>query len=392
MTQLSDQQRFDWLRLARVSGVGPRTFQGLINRFGGAAAALEALPALARGKGRSIIIPPKEEIARELARAEALGAQFIGYGETAYPAALRDIDGPPPLVAVKGRLDLLERPTVGLVGSRNASAGGRKIAGDLAAALGAAGFAVASGFARGIDAAAHQASLATGTIGVLAGGLDRPYPPENLALFEQMAEQGLVLTEMPFGWVPRGRDFPRRNRLISGLSLGVVVVEAARRSGSLITARMANEQGRVVFAVPGSPLDPRAEGTNDLLRAGATIAMSAEDVLAVLRPMAGEGRRMPMLFREPSRALSDADDPLFDESLGDGHGMDAEDDSEITDDAAPRPVRERLLSLLSVTPVDADQVARSLGVDARELAALLFDLELAGELDRHPGNRISRRP
>lgn len=393
MVALNDRQRLDWLRLARVSGVGPRTFQSLINRFGGAAAALEALPMLAKAKGREVVLPPVDEIEREFARAATMGARFIAYGESGYPARLRDIEGPPPFLAVKGRIELLERSAVGIVGSRNASAAGRKLTTLFAHGLGEAGFAVVSGFARGIDAEAHRASLAFGTIGVLAGGLDKPYPPENQSLYEQMGEEGLIVTEMPFGWVPRGRDFPRRNRLISGLSMGVVVIEAARRSGSLITARMANEQGREVFAIPGSPLDPRCEGTNDLLREGATMAASPEDVLAVLRPLAGDEARAPLLFREPRLNPTGAEEGLFDESFGGGAALG--DDDVMSDDTghAVAPAlgtpRERLLAALGITPVEVDTLARAIGLEPRAFSALVLDMELGGEIERHAGNRLS---
>lgn len=302
---LDERQRFEWLRLARTEGVGPRTFQDLINRFGGAAAALEALPMLARARGRPVRIPEPSEIEMELRRAERMGARFIALGESAYPERLRLIDGPPPLLAVYGRIEALHGPIVGIVGARNSSAPGRKIASLLAGGLAEAGFGVASGLARGIDTEAHRASLKQGTIAVLAGGLDKPYPPENAALMHEIAGHGAVISEMPFGLSPRGQDFPRRNRLIAGVSLGVIVVEAARRSGSLITARLANEQGREVFAVPGSPLDPRHEGTNDLLRDGATLITSAEDVIAVLRPLAGRliARRASFVSRSGLRMI-----------------------------------------------------------------------------------------
>lgn len=266
--RLSDTQRLDWLRLARSEGVGPRTFHGLINRFGGARAALDALPDLAAARGRRVSLCSAQDAEREFEDARRLGVRLLASGEEDYPSRLLEIPGPPPILSVRGRVELLEAPSVGLVGARNASASGRKMAGRLAEGLGRAGYAVASGLARGIDVEAHRASLASGTIAVLAGGLDKPYPPENRALYDEIVEKGIAVSEMPFGLSPRGRDFPRRNRLISGLSLGVVVVEAARRSGSLITARLANEQGREVFAVPGSPLDPRCEGSNDLLREG----------------------------------------------------------------------------------------------------------------------------
>ncbi len=280
MVRLSDRQRFDWLRLARTEGVGPLTFRSLVNRFGGASAALEALPGLSARAKRPLIPPSEREIENEFREAERLGARLIGYGEADYPALLREIAAPPPVIALRGSLACLDKPTIGIVGSRNASALGRKIAGRFAADLAAAGYTIVSGLARGIDAEAHRASLATGTVAVLAGGLDRPYPPEHVDLMEEIVGTGLVISERPFGLAPRGRDFPRRNRVISGLSRGIIVVEAARRSGSLITARFANEQGREVFAVPGSPFDPRAEGPNDLIREGATLVANARDVIA----------------------------------------------------------------------------------------------------------------
>jgi len=383
---LDERQRFEWLRLARTEGVGPRTFQDLINRFGGAAAALEALPMLARARGRPVRIPEPSEIEMELRRAERMGARFIALGESAYPERLRLIDGPPPLLAVYGRIEALHGPIVGIVGARNSSAPGRKIASLLAGGLAEAGFGVASGLARGIDTEAHRASLKQGTIAVLAGGLDKPYPPENAGLMQEIAGHGAVISEMPFGLSPRGQDFPRRNRLIAGVSLGVIVVEAARRSGSLITARLANEQGREVFAVPGSPLDPRHEGTNDLLRDGATLITSAEDVIAVLRPLAGEADRAPRLFREPQRA---EDDPLFEEWADE-----AAPESSLYDagpgDEASLPPEMRVMQLLSYTPIEVDTLARMLEMEPRTLNALLVELEMSGAITRHGGNRVAR--
>src|SRR5271157_5557268 len=284
--RLSTEQKLDWLQLIRCENVGPRTFRALLNRHGGAAQALAALPELIRkGKGRPIKMATRDSALREWETAEKFGARFIALGEKDYPAGLRAIEAPPPLIALRGRPEVFAKPMVALVGSRNASAAGLAMTEKLTRALGAAGYAVVSGLARGIDGCAHRAALATGTVGVLAGGLDRPYPPENLALIEKIAETGAVVSEMPFGYEPRGRDFPRRNRIVSGLSLATVVVEAARGSGSLITAKFALEQNRQVFAAPGSPLDPRAEGTNDLLKQGATICTHVDDVLAALAPM-----------------------------------------------------------------------------------------------------------
>lgn len=387
--RLNARQRLDWLRLTRTEGVGPRTFQGLINRFGGAGPALEALPMLAKARGRAVRIPTQTEIETEIAEASRRGIHFLASGEEDYPDQLLTIDGPPPVLAVRGRLELLQRPAVAIVGARNASASGRTMAARLAAGFAEAGYVVVSGLARGIDTDAHRASLAGGTIAVLAGGLDRPYPPENEALFDEIAELGAVISEMPLGLSPRGRDFPRRNRLISGLAQGVVVVEAARRSGSLITARMANEQGREVFAVPGSPLDPRCEGTNDLLREGATIATSAEDVLVVLAPMAGDGPRAPRFFREQQSEDSAA---LFEE--WDGGAAGAGDASLVLDDEQDTPVpsgpEARLLALLAVDPVEIDLLARMSGLSPRAVQAALSELELSGTIVRHPGNRVAR--
>ena len=268
--RLTDEQRLDWLRLIRTDNVGPRTFRALVNHYGGARAALAALPDLARrgGATRPARVHSRPDAERELAAAQALGVSFVALGESDYPRRLQMIDDAPPLLAVRGRTAALDRPMVAIVGSRNASAAGVRFAERLARDLGAAGFVVVSGLARGIDAAAHRASLASGTVAVLAGGHDRIYPPEHAGLADAILADGAAVSEMPLGWEPRARDFPRRNRLISGLALGVVVVEAARRSGSLITARIALEQGREVFAVPGSPLDPRAEGTNESAQAG----------------------------------------------------------------------------------------------------------------------------
>jgi DNA processing protein len=285
--RLNDEQRLDWLRLIRSENVGPRTFRALLNHYGGARAALDAIPDLARRGGamRPIRVASADEAERELLAARRLGINLVALGEPEYPRGLQATDDAPPLLAVRGRLAMLAEPAVAMVGSRNASAAGMTIAERLARDLGEAGLIVVSGLARGIDAAAHRGSLARGTVAVLAGGHDRPYPPEHVDLLAAIVEHGAAVSEMPLGWTPRGRDFPRRNRLIAGLVFGVVVVEAARRSGSLITARRALDYGREVFAVPGSPLDPRAEGTNELLKQGATLVSGAQDVIAALSPL-----------------------------------------------------------------------------------------------------------
>jgi DNA processing protein len=282
---LSDRQRLDWLRLIRSENVGPVTFRTLVNHFGGARAALEALPHLSRrgGATRLLRICSEEEAEREMAAAARLGVRYVALGEADYPPLLRHVHAPPPLLGLRGDAAVLARPLVAVVGARNASALGRRFAQALARGLGEAGFGVVSGLARGIDAAAHEAALETGTVAVLASGHDRTYPPEHEPLLRALLRTGAAVSEMPLGWELRGRDFPRRNRLISGMSLGTVVVEAAERSGSLITARYALEQGREVFAVPGSPFDPRAKGTNALIRSGATLVTSPEDVVDALR-------------------------------------------------------------------------------------------------------------
>jgi len=285
-------------------------------------------------------------------------------GEPEYPRALARIDDAPPLIAVHGNATLLDRPMVAIVGSRNASAAGAKMAGRLARDLGQAGFAIVSGLARGIDAAAHRASLPSGTIAVLAGGLDCIYPPEHADLLESILVDGVALSEMPLGWEPRARDFPRRNRLISGLALGLVVVEAARRSGSLITVRFALEQGREVFAVPGSPLDPRAEGTNGLLKQGATLVTEASDVIAVLEPILG--RKI-----EPPAPAEEAPPPPQPEVLPDTEA------------------RARVVALLGPTPVALDDLVRLAETPPATVRTVLLELELAGRVERHRDGSVS---
>ena len=284
---LTDEERLDWLRLIRSENVGPRTFRALVNHFGSAGAALAALPDLGRrgGASRPTSVYPRPDAERELMAAARQGITYVALGEAGYPVRLQTIDDAPPLLAVRGNSGALAHPIVGIVGARNASASGVKFAQLIARQLGEAGFVIVSGLARGIDAAAHRAALASGTVAVLAGGHDRIYPPEHAELAQALLADGAAVSEMPLGWEPRAHDFPRRNRLISGLALGVVVIEAAQRSGSLITARFALDQGREVFAVPGSPLDPRAQGTNSLIKQGATPVTEAADVIEVLTPI-----------------------------------------------------------------------------------------------------------
>lgn len=400
---LTDRQRLDWLRLIRSENIGPRTFRSLVSRFGGAGPALEALPELARQSGRQVRTCPLAEAEREVDGLRRLGARLIAIGEAEYPLPLQAIDSAPPLIAVLGRVEILQGPGVALVGSRNASVAGMKFTGQLARELGEADFSIVSGLARGIDTAAHQASLETGTIAVLAGGLDQIYPPQNIPLAERILDQGAVVSEMPLGWVARARDFPRRNRLVSGLSLGTVVVEAARRSGSLITARFANEQGRLVFAVPGSPLDPRAEGGNHLIREGATLCAEASHVIEALAPL----RR-----QEPGRWLEGA---ALRQTLRDAAGEAMWDELDLPevmappqythpgeDDALPHragpmpapetalQLRRVVLELLGPTPVALDDLVRASGQGAREINRILVELELDGAVTRHPGGALTR--
>ncbi len=372
--RLSDEERIDWLRLIRSPTIGPRTFRALLNHFGDARAALEALPALARrGGGKtSPQIFPRAAAEREIEAAEHLGVAFLAIGEADYPQRLQMIDDAPPLIAVRGRRSALALPAVAVVGSRNASAAGIKMTQIIAHGLSEAGFAVASGLARGIDAAAHRSSLEGGTIAVLAGGHDRIYPPEHEELLDKILPTGIALSEMPLGWEPRAKDFPRRNRLISGLALGVVIVEAAKRSGSLITARLALEQGREVFAVPGSPLDPRAEGTNGLIKQGATPVTETADIVAVLQPIMG--------MKEPAPDLEPAD----------GDGDRDQDHDQATE---PETVeRARIVALMSPTPVSIDDLVRLANAAPRVVRMVLLELEIAGRLQRHGGGLVSLLP
>lgn len=397
---LTDRQRFDWLRLIRSESIGPRTFRALISRFGSATGALDALPELARSSGRSIRICTAAEAEREFEAMRRFGARFIALGEPDYPKPLQAIDSAPPLISVLGEGAALLRPCVALVGSRNASAAGLKFTAKLAQDLGEAGFVVVSGLARGIDTAAHSASVETGTVAVLAGGLDEVYPPQNLPLFARLQGTGAAVSEMPLGWAPRGRDFPRRNRLVSGLALGTVVVEAARKSGSLITARFANEQGRQVFAVPGSPLDPRAEGGNHLIREGATLCAEASHVIEALTPLLhldGPFPHASAMMREDGNTGSS--EPLWDEldlpgiapapeTATPAAAIWAEPDSSHA--AESGDARSSLLRLLGPAPVSIDDLVRASGRSVRDVSRVLVELELDGTVLRHPGGSLTR--
>ncbi len=394
--RLTDAQRFDWLRLIRSENVGPRTFRALINNCGGAGAALDALPDMARrgGATRQIRIATPEEIERELQAARAAGVRFVALGEPEYPPALRQIDSAPPILALLGREEALQQPAVAIVGSRNASGAGLTFTDRLARGLGAAGYVVVSGLARGVDQRAHVASLESGTIAVLAGGHAKPYPPEAAPLMARIAEFGAIISEMPIEWEPRGRDFPRRNRIVSGMALGTVIVEAARGSGSLITAKFAAEQNREVFAVPGSPLDPRAEGTNDLLREGANLCARPEDVLSVLEPLRA---RDP--FSNLREELIDVTEPLWGETPFLDIDFYAAPTARRSDERDPgsldlaqggeaRGSRSRILDLLGPSPISIDELARVAEAAISEVRIVLLELDLAGRLEHSGGARV----
>jgi len=355
----------DRLRLVRSPGIGPVTYRQLIARFGSPAAALEAVPDLAaRGGGRPPRLVSRSEVEKEIVRLDGLGGRYLVLGQGLYPRALAELDDAPPLLTVQGDLGLLDRPLIAIVGARNSSAAACRFARQLAYDLGQQGAVVVSGLARGIDSAAHDGSRETGTIGVVAGGIDVFYPPENQARQEAMFEHGLVMAEMPPGTEPRARHFPYRNRIIAGLSLGTVVVEAAPKSGSLITARLAAEAGREVMAVPGSPLDPRAQGCNQLIRQGATLVQNAADVLEAVCPIQPG-------FASP-RATYEPPEPQWMDGDAGGLGL----------------VEE----LLGPSPVPVDEIIRLSGVPSGAVQMALLELDLAGRLDRHAGGKVSLRP
>ncbi len=357
------------IRLARAENVGPRTYHALLRRFASAEAALETLPRLKQrgGSSKGARIPEADAVADEIEALTGMGAHLIPSDAPDYPELLIQIYDPPPVLTALGNRELLSRPMIGVVGARNASAAGRRFAETMARELGEAGYVVVSGLARGIDATAHTGALETGTVAVLAGGIDNIYPPENTALYQAIAEQGLILSDQPLGLSPRAGHFPRRNRIVAGMALGVVVVEATEKSGALITARLAAENGRDVFAVPGAPQDPRAKGPNRLIRDGAALVESADDVVSLL----GEpGRTIPIRPRK-------SEPELFDTSPVSSEPLDGEDG------------QNRLLSALGSSPVEVDELVRRCQVTPSEAQILLLELELAGRIERHPGNRIS---
>jgi DNA processing protein len=349
------------LRLIRTPTIGPVTYRQLLARFGSAERAIEALPDLAaRGGGKPPRIADAATVKREIARVETLGARYLFIDDADYPPLLAELDNAPAVMTIRGDSALFARTSVAMVGARNASAAACRFARGLAVELGREGVVIVSGLARGLDTAAHQGSLATGTIGVIASGIDIAFPPENRALQEQVAEQGLLIAEQPPGSEPLARNFPHRNRVIAGLATGTVVVEAAPRSGSLITARLAAEAGRDVMAVPGSPLEPRAQGCNLLIREGATLVQSAADILETIRPID------PRMVRAPASPF-------------DGRPGGEPDDAE----------RRALIGLLGPVPVAIDELIRQSGLPPATVALVLLELELAGRIERHAGGRVS---
>ena len=368
---LSEAERLDWLALIRTDNIGPITFYQLIERFGSAREALKALPELSRKGGRKkALSPPSEnQVMAEYKALTKRGGQLVCVKDKAYPLALSAIDDAPPVLSVLGDSDTLNNKCIAIVGARNASLNGRKFASKLARDLGGRGQIIVSGMARGIDTAAHQGALNSGTIAVVAGGIDVVYPEENQKLYDEIIEKGAVIAESAFGSKPYAAAFPRRNRIVSGLSAGVIVVEAGLRSGSLITARMAGEQGRDIMAVPGSPIDPRAQGPNHLIREGATLVRNADDVLEILMNFSGKGFREPIV--KPQNFIHE---------VPKNEGLEPENSRENLQDI--------ILSNLSFTAIFVDELVRACHVTISELQLILMELELAGRIKRLPGNKI----
>lgn len=360
----SDEDLLNWLQLSRSENVGPLTFHRLLKRYKTPKEALIALPHLASQGGlmRPLKVASLAAVEKELIATRAYGAEILTLDDPRYPALLRHIDSAPPVLTVKGRLEILQRPLFGIVGARNASAMGKKMAHHFADGLGKKGWAIASGLARGIDAAAHQASLHQGTIAVLAGGLDHIYPAENEDLYRRIGEDGVLLAESPFSTQPQASLFPRRNRIISGISQGILVVEAALKSGSLITARTALEQGRDVFAIPGHPLDPRARGCNQLIKNGAILVETLEDIEQEILAAA------PLCLEEASS---------FFETLSPSPGLEK--------------ARTLLNENLSIVPISVDELIRECQLSASDVWVVLLEMEIAGRLERLPGGKVSLR-
>jgi DNA processing protein len=366
-SQLSAKERLSWLRLIRSENVGPITFYRLLEKFGSAEAALEGLPQLAKkgGRKKAIQICSVKKAKEELEQLDQIGAQLVMRDEESYPPLLRQLEDAPPVLSVRGHVHLLKKRSVAIVGARNASINGCKFAAQLARDLGDGGMCVVSGLARGVDGAAHASALETGTIGVQGGGVDVVYPREHHSLYKEMVERACVISEPPLGTVPQARHFPRRNRIISGMCRAIVVVEASPKSGSLITARLALEQGREVFAVPGSPLDPRSKGANGLIREGAHLLEDANTIFQELQNIHNDP------LKEDKNRYFPASDIV---SIGEDELKEA---------------RAIITESLSISSVCVDEIIRQCQISASVVQTVLLELELAGHLERHPGNKVS---
>jgi DNA processing protein len=365
---LSQDEKINWIRLSRAESIGPITFFELIQRYENAGQALDALPDLmAKGPSkRKLNIPSVQDAQQELEAHHKIKADLVAFIEPDYPEMLRHIADPPPLISVLGNRNAFHKPTLAIVGARNASLNGSRFANKLATELGGYGYHIASGLARGIDTSAHQGALSSGTIAVLAGGIDHIYPLENRELYHKIAEQGLIVAESSLGTIPQASFFPRRNRIIAGLSLGVIIVEAAKQSGSLVTARFALEQGREVLAVPGSPLDPRSYGTNMLIRQGATLIQNSDDVISAVENLSKI--KFNLRHQQKKRTFQEGSD------------LNRESDEKI---------QQLVLDLLSISPIGVDEIIRECHFSTAEITLALLELEFRGRIQRHPGNQIS---
>ncbi len=381
LPDLSRSEKIYRIQLARISGIGPVTFQKLLEEYGTADQALKNH----NFKNKKVI--DTNEVELLLKQTQKFGAHTLIWGDSAYPRYLYELPDAPPILYAKGNIALLQAPTIGAVGARNASAVGVKLTKTLTSELGNKGYIIASGLARGIDTAAHQASLKSGTIACIAGGLDIPYPPENEDLYKEIIKNGVAITEMPLGIQPQARHFPRRNRLIAGLSEGVIVIEAAKKSGSLITARLAGEYGREVFAVPGSPMDPRSYGTNQLIKDGAILTRDVDDILEALSNAPLRSRITPQLepaITEPNPIASAASvaSPQDNENIKPSPSS----------SKAPINQEDRILELLSPHPVHIDEIIRQSGIKTSDASTILTTLEITGRIIKHSGGRISLLP
>ena len=358
---LKQSEAFARIRLLRSPNIGPITYRQLLARFGSAEASLEALPGLGQRGGRQYRATPQGQIEREVEAVRRTGAKYLFHDQPDYPALLGQLESAPPILSYRGDVSLAEQPCAAMVGARNASAAAVKLAREFAGGLAEAGFIVVSGLARGIDGACHEGAIPR-TIGVIASGIDIAYPPQHSDLQEQIASEGLLIAEQPPGTEPRGSHFPSRNRIIAGLAAGTLVVEAAPKSGSLITARLAGETGREVMAIPGSPLDARSQGCNQLIRDGAVLVQSVEDVVELLSSFDGRPRSS---FRDDAETF----------------------DFEIEELASAEPAD--IGGLLTTAPVAVDELIRQSGEAPAAVQMALLELEIGGMLVRHAGGRVS---